>query len=240
MSNNILDYLITYKYDNKIRLGNNTDGGYVIANISDYDCYVSAGVSNEESFSRDFINKFGMNRFNSYAFDGTIEKYPYNYTKNITFIKKNIGANASENIANLGYIMEKYYNIFLKMDIEGCEYEWIQSLNSQQLNKFKQVVLEIHGIHDDSCNTLYQDKINCLKKINETHYLVHVHGNNHSSKIINFVPDTLEVTYLRKDLFNCCPLLNDIILPIEQLDFPCNIHKPDHNLSFEPFYYQNI
>ena len=237
MSNNILDYLITYKYDNKIRLGNNYDGGYVIANIPDYDCYVSAGVSDEESFSMDFINKFEMNRFNSYAFDGTIEKYPYNYTKNITFIKKNIGANASENIANLGYIMENYNNIFLKMDIEGCEYEWIQSLNSQQLNKFKQLVIEFHGINDDSWNTLYQDKINCIKKINETHYLFHVHGNNYS-KTINFIPDTIEVTYVRKDLFNCCPLLNDIKFPIEKLDYPCNINKSDYDLSFPPFYYK--
>jgi hypothetical protein len=48
----------------------------------DYDCYISAGISNEESFSRDFINKYNnLNEYNCFGFDGTIEKYPYNYTK---------------------------------------------------------------------------------------------------------------------------------------------------------------
>jgi hypothetical protein len=58
--------------------------------VNSYDCYISAGVSNEESFSRDFINKYNMTSQNSFAFDGTINNYPYEYTKNITFYKKNI------------------------------------------------------------------------------------------------------------------------------------------------------
>ena len=42
------------RYDNKIRLGCNHDGGYVIAVLDNqYDCYISAGVGSEESFSRD-------------------------------------------------------------------------------------------------------------------------------------------------------------------------------------------
>ena len=236
MSNNILDYLITYKYEDKIRLGNNSDGGYVIANIPNYDCYVSAGVSNEESFSRDFIEKFGMTRFNSYAFDGTIDNFPYYYTRDITFIKKNIGPDANENIANLSYIMENYNNIFLKMDIEGSEYPWILSLSSDKLNKFKQIVFEFHGINDDSWDTSYQDKVTCLKKISETHYLVHVHGNNYS-RAKNFVPDTIETTYIRKDFFECCPPVNNIMLPIYGLDYPCDINEKDYKLCFPPFYY---
>jgi hypothetical protein len=51
-----IHYLETYQCPfNKIRLGNNGDGGYVIADIGDkYDCYISCGVSDEESFSKDF------------------------------------------------------------------------------------------------------------------------------------------------------------------------------------------
>ena len=53
----IIPYLKVFSFDNKIRLGEKCDGGYVIGDISgNYDCYISAGVSNEESFSRDFIN----------------------------------------------------------------------------------------------------------------------------------------------------------------------------------------
>jgi hypothetical protein len=62
---NILDFLITYHFQEKIRLGTKDDGGYVIAELKDaYDCYISAGVSNEESFSRDFNKKYGMTKEN--------------------------------------------------------------------------------------------------------------------------------------------------------------------------------
>ena len=58
---NINNYLTVYQYNNKIRCGVNSDGGYVIADLNGYyDCYISAGVSNEESFSRDFIEKYNM------------------------------------------------------------------------------------------------------------------------------------------------------------------------------------
>ena len=59
------ELLRVYQYDNKIRCGVNKDGGYVIGDINDesgYDCYISAGVSNEESFSRDFLNKYNINK----------------------------------------------------------------------------------------------------------------------------------------------------------------------------------
>ena len=58
---NCLDLLRVYHFDTskKIRLGVQNDGGYVIADIGDaYDCYISSGVSPEESFSRDFLARY--------------------------------------------------------------------------------------------------------------------------------------------------------------------------------------
>ena len=41
MSTEHLQYLTTYEHNNKFRLGNKGDGGYVIANLSgNYDCYI--------------------------------------------------------------------------------------------------------------------------------------------------------------------------------------------------------
>ena len=86
---NNLELLRVHSFDKKVRYGSNNDGGYVVAELDGgYDCYISAGISDEESFSRDFINEYNMNEYNSFGFDGTIDNYPYNYTKNITFIKK--------------------------------------------------------------------------------------------------------------------------------------------------------
>ena len=78
------------------------DGGYVIAELDGgYDCYVSAGIGDEESFSRDFINKYNMNKSNSYGFDGTKKEYPYHYTDKIQFVKKNINDYNDDNNSNL-------------------------------------------------------------------------------------------------------------------------------------------
>ena len=86
---NNLELLQVYNFNKKIRCGSNNDGGYVLAELDgEYDCYISAGIANEESFSRDFINKYNMNEYNSFGFDGTINNYPYNYTNKISFIKK--------------------------------------------------------------------------------------------------------------------------------------------------------
>ncbi len=232
---NINNYLTVYQYNNKIRCGVNSDGGYVIADLNGYyDCYISAGVSNEESFSRDFIEKYNMDEYNSFAFDGTINSYPYNYTNSISFIKKNINKHNDTSNTNLTYLISRYDNIFLKMDIEGGEYKWLMGLNEKQLNKFKQIVIEFHGINDDSWGCLQSDKIACLEKLQKTHYIVHAHGNNYGP-VQNSIPSVIELTYVNKKCFSETPCLNSTILPITGLDFSNNPNHKDINLNFYPF-----
>jgi len=231
----LTDFLKVYSFDTKIRVGSTEDGGYIIGDmIGDYDCYISAGVSNEESFSRDFINKYNMNANNSWAFDGTIQSYPYHYTKKINFIRRNIGANKTAQEANLSFFTERFNNIFLKMDIEGGEYPWLLCMDKKGLKKFKQITIEFHGINDDSWGTNFNNKLKCLEKLADTHYIIHAHGNNFSS-VTNKIPDVIELTYIRKDVFDKEPELNTTQMPILGLDFPNNVHRPDYDLNFEPF-----
>ena len=235
MQMNNLEVLQVYNFDKKIRLGSLDDGGYVLAELDgEYDCYISAGISNEESFSRDFINTYKMNEYNSFGFDGTINNYPYNYTKNISFIKKNINSFNDENNSNLSFLNDKYNNIFLKMDIEGGEYPWLLGIDETQLNKFKQIVIEFHGISNNGWNCHYNDKVKCLQKLANTHYIVHAHGNNWGA-VVNNIPDVIELTYINKNYFNSVPELNTQSFPIANLDFPNNKHKNDINLKFYPF-----
>ena len=232
---NNLELLQVYNFEKKIRYGSNGDGGYVIADLDgEYDCYISAGISDEESFSRDFINKYNMNEYNSFGFDGTISNYPYNYTKKISFIKKNIHSINDDNNSNLSFLIEKYNNIFLKMDIEGGEYPWLLQIDETQLNKFKQIVIEFHGITNDGWGCNYNDKVKCLEKLSKTHYIVHAHGNN-CGPVLNNIPDVIELTYINKKYFNSVPELNTQSLPIASLDFPNNHNSNDINLKFYPF-----
>ena len=230
-----MEYLKVYNFNNKIRLGSNGDGGYVIGKIKGiYDCYISAGVSDEESFSRDFIKMYKMNKNNSYAFDGTINNYPYKYTKNITFVKKNINTFIDEKNVNLSNLINYYNDIFLKMYIEGYEIPWLLSLSDDNLNKFKQITMEIHGLNDDSFGFTKENKIECLKKLSNSHYLIHVHANNYNSVKDN-IPDVLELTYIRKNYFDKEPLLNKTKLPINGLDYKNSLLFPEIDLNYIPF-----
>ena len=231
-----LEFLKVYSFDNKKRYGINSDGGYVIAMLENgYDSYISAGVSNEESFSRDFISDYGMNREQCYAFDGTIHDYPYHYTDKIQFFKKNIGPVNSDNQTDLTDILEKHNNVFLKMDIEGGEYGWLLGLDDTNLARFKQIVIEFHGINDDSWGYIYSDKLACFQKLAKTHYLVHAHGNN-NALTTNKIPDVIELTYINKNYFQNEPTGNKIPMPIPNLDFRNNTcYDREYNLDFYPF-----
>jgi len=228
------ELLKVYNFDNKIRLGSKNDGGYVIGDTdNNYDCYISAGVSNEESFSRDFINKYNMNKENSFAFDGTINDYPWHYTKNITYIKKNIGNINNDKITNLHDILNKYKNIFVKMDIEGGEYSWLLSLNDDHLNNIAQITIELHGIYSNGWGSTWEDKIKCFEKLNNKFYLIHIHANNYS--LNKRYPDVIEFTYINKKNFLEEPLLNDKQNLLDNLDFPNNTIYADINIDFYPF-----
>ena len=232
---NNLELLQVYDIDKKVRCGTTSDGGYVFAELEGgYDCYISAGISNEESFSRDFINKYNMTKDNSYGFDGTIQDYPYRYTNKISFIKKNIHNINDDNNTDLSFLTDKYDKIFLKIDIEGGEYPWLLAIEETHLDKFKQIVIEFHGITNDGWGCNYTDKIKCLEKLAQTHYIVHAHGNNHGP-VVNRIPDVIELTYVNKKYFKTPPPLNKKPLPIPNLDFS-NIGGPyDINLNFYPF-----
>jgi hypothetical protein len=230
-----LDLLKVHHFDNKIRNGIDSDGGYVFGELNEkYDCYISAGISDEESFSRDFINKYNMDKYNSYGFDGTIQNYPYNYTDKITFIKKNINNFNDDSNTNLSDLINKYNNIFLKMDIEGGEYPWLLSIDEILLDKFKQIVIEFHGITNNGWGCKYEDKIKCLQKLANTHYIIHAHGNN-NGPVVNKIPDVIELTYVNKKYFDTVPELNKQNLPIKNLDYSNRINVSDINLNCYPF-----
>jgi hypothetical protein len=226
------DFLKVIEYSHKIRLGNKGDGGYVVANIPDYDCYISAGVGWDESFSNDIIKHFNINE--AHAFDGTIDTLPTNFPQRMNVYKFNIASYKSKNTVNLRRFINDHNNIFLKMDIEGGEYEWLNSLTYEDLNKFKQIAIEFHFINDNYLGIDYNLKQNCLKKLFETHYIVHIHGNNNCGTT-NLMPNVIEITYIRKDIIGNDIIYNTSPLPDAELDFPNIMDRPDIDLNFYPF-----
>jgi hypothetical protein len=214
---NLFDYrlLTIYQIPNKlIRLGSKSDGGYVIADNLKYDLFISCGIAADINFEIKFLD--AHKNLKCLAFDDTISSFP-KHRNSIEWVKKNIGYLNTRGITNLKEEIKNYDKIFLKMDIEGSEFNWIDSMIKSDLMKFSQIVLEVHWPFDN-----YRSKM--LEKLTETHYCIHVHGNNYSSKNIpsnlpcdrsedgykqirhselgDFVfPEVFEVTYINKKLF---------------------------------------
>ena len=145
----------------KIRLGKDNDGGYVICNMPDgYDMFVACGIAGDISFEKDFLNMYNVE---CYAFDGTVNGLPEDI-KEINFIQKNIGNTNTDKLTNLHSYIENYENVFLKMDIEGHEYDVFDTFDSGLLKKFKQIVMEFHTPAEIR---LYPEYFKDLSHINE-------------------------------------------------------------------------
>ena len=243
INNFMYNILTTYKVPNNlIRIGPQEDGGYVIVDNINYDLFISCGIANDVRFEESFLD---IHKIKCIAFDGTIESFPL-YRNNMEWIKKNIGYINTPNITNLKEYIENKSNIFLKMDIEGSEFNWLDSMSIGDLNKFNQIIMEVHWPFDTY-------RANMLNKLNNTHYLVHIHGNNYCDRDIPkhlpsgrtydgtvtinnnlgiiTLPEVFEVTYIKKSLFN-----NIDVNPIKInfptiLDFPNNPNAPDINFN---------
>jgi len=198
------------KYE-KIRMGRNYDGGYVIYDGLNYDLIIGCGISNDISFEDMFVDKY---KCDSIVFDGTIKKLPkskFNHKWN----KQNVYQGTLNNLLN------DNKNIFLKMDIEGSEWDFFKNVN---LENVSQMVVEFH-----SGFKYHKINMEILEKIEETHYLIHIHGNNFRKKQYKIgdklIHSVFEATYINKKL---CDNVENIKYEYdEKLDMPNNKKKED-------------
>ena len=97
----------------------------------------------------------------------------------------------------------------LKMDIEGWEIPWIETLNEKQINKFSQIVIEFH--------TAFSGKeVLAFNKLTKHHILVHFHSNNCCGVRLHKgvkIPNVFECTYLHKKYYNTTFKLNCTSIP---------------------------
>lgn len=224
----VLENMVVYNPVNpKMRIGTNRDGGYVLASNYTYDLLLSGGVGPEISFEHEFIGLFP--NIKCILLDGTVDAPVL--PVNTTFVKKNIGRYNNDHYTNLVEYIGDAKDIFLKMDIEGGEWELFTSEFANHLHKVKQIVLEVHHIF----STPVAAKV--FETLGKTHNIIHVHENNHCRDFYeiggNLYPHTIELTYLRKD---CRVIgLNDQMLPLPVVDFPNTDHFPNLDINHYPF-----
>ena len=118
--------------------------------------------------------------------------------------------------------------VFLKIDIEGSEYEILDQIVSIK-KKIQGIVIEFHEV------TSNLDKIkNFLKAIEDDLKLVHIHANNYSLKEFDQFPDAIELTISNiKKLSNKEHGTSESHeYPLEGLDFPNSKRSPEIKIIF--------
>jgi hypothetical protein len=252
MKNININDLTVYKspYEKK-RYGKDDDGGYVAVKLPcEYDVLLSGGIKDDVSFECDLLD--GLNIPRAYLHDQTIARpgsqwpleeslknNPQFRDKRINIITKNIGVKNTRLITDLNSTMNDFNNIFVKMDIEGFEFGWLQTLTQENINKIDQMVIEFHFMPE-----IKEESWSILEKINKTHVLVHLHANNsHGMRsyervgdTLQFIPKVPECTYIHKRYID--DLQN---LQMNNVPLPCDIDKPnfpekrERLLTYEPF-----
>jgi hypothetical protein len=223
----MLEIFTPYTNNNleKIRIGSNNDGGYVIyKNCENYDIILSGGAGNNITFEIQLIELYPNTI--CHLFDHTVDLKIEN--SNIIFYKLKLD---KSNIKFFDMI-RSHNNIFLKLDIEGWEYELLTVLDHNDMERIKQIVIEIHSPFTDQ-------KLNLVKKLLHHHTLIHLHANNCCPFTVYDgvnIPRVIELSLVRtKDLPSDLILYkNTTQLPLE-IDQPNLKNKPDFQLNHYPF-----
>ncbi len=152
----------------------------------------------------------------------------FKMNKNNLFFLKKVGN--KENCISINEIIDKHIKeddkIFLKIDIEGSEYEILNQIISIQ-NKIQGIIIEFHSV------TQNLDLIKeFLFKINARLNLVHIHANNYSTKEENQFPEAIELTISNINIQNQ-DFEKSRDYPLKSLDFPNSKRSPDIKITFE-------
>jgi hypothetical protein len=193
---------ITQQIDAKIaKFGDHGDGGYAIVDdLKKSDVLFSIGVGDNVSFDEECERRVSR----VVLVDHTVPNFnpPIG---NFEIIRKPlVPGEVSGNGVTIHQLLSQQVDAkdyVLKVDIEGAEWEILSELTSSDLVKFRQIILEFHGLN----NFLnLEEKLSALKKLASTHSPIVVHANNQGShRFVSgmFLPDVLEVTWARTNSY---------------------------------------
>ena len=120
------------------------------------------------------------------------------------------------------------FGIFIKMDIEGGEYEVLPQIMRLERDKpgtFVGLCIEFHDIEDRE-----KDFVRVVTELQDVFAVVHLHANNIVPVVGDF-PSVLELSFAPRDTVGAGRVRT---FPRKELDYPNNSLLPDISLSFLP------
>lgn len=225
-----------------VRLGGNTDGAYLIGinSLSQSETLISYGIHDNWEFEKDFKNKNKNIKLKLYDdvldFPFLIIKFFKQLIKFI-FIQKNYLLKSIFNLFLYFSFCRKFYtkkkiskkdmvhiknisNIFFKIDIEGSEYELLDSILLMQDN-IVGLAIEFHDLNKNL------DKVRDFIE-NFSLDLIHIHPNNWSSIDENYIPNVLELSFEKNP-----KIISKNYIHPNQLDIKNCSFKNEITLKFE-------
>ena len=232
----------------RIRIGSENDGGYVLLNsgLDSIEVVYSYGVGDNSDFEAMICEKYNaVARLYDHTIDSAPLKKDYLYFK-----REGVGPKKAEDRNTIeNHIKENgdsAKRLLLQMDVDGAEWDSLINTPNSVLSLFDQIVIEVHGLATDLSAALnggevhevsIGHKIKAFRKINSLFYLYHVHANTEAGMYyIDWlkVPDVLELTFINKKIVkNAEP--SKIIFPTD-FDRPNVKGRRDVKLHFWPFY----
>jgi hypothetical protein len=161
-----------------------------------------------------------------------IYKYFSFFNNKIVHFKKRIWINNKNENIKISDTIDRVItlglkNIFIKMDIEGDEYETLSYILNYKKN-ITGFVVEFHQINKRS-----EEFNKILNNLKSSFYIAHVHGNNYSKvDDVSNLPSSLEVSFINKEIVNKPISKSKKTFPIIGLDQPNKHSKPDIELNF--------
>jgi hypothetical protein len=228
---------------NLIRLGKAGDGGYVAAEVSlsNAQALLGYGISDEISFEEEFSDKYNKP---SYGYECSINDIKINnplfhfipeclgtnkFSDNPIQSKNSKNSTFNEQIKSLNLVDKK---VFIKMDIEGAEYEEFDEILNNA-NNITGIVMEIHL---NTWTNNFEKAISLLSAINQNFYLVNIHGNNCSDEVFaaknskGDISRLLQLTYVNKNLVKRAYISEDQSHP-SKFDLPNCSEKEEHKFT---------
>lgn len=213
----------------KVRLGQNQDGGYVINEVAIKNSSIlyTYGVGGDTGYEQAYRAMTG----NPVMLYDPTHDMP-NVPEGMTFHKVGLGTGANRFTKHLDDEMGGKFDVLLKIDTEGAEYEYFMDENIHFLGLLcTGIILEIHHLNEPM-RQLIMKRI--LKDLDEYFFLTHIHGNNWGGEfgLEGFsVPNVMELSFVHKLL--CSPRADcEDIYPSPGLDFPNRVDQPDCPLLF--------
>ncbi|MBW6397466.1 FkbM family methyltransferase [Roseomonas sp. HJA6] len=192
-----------------IRIGDGRDGTYLLPDDLDgiAACF-SPGVNNLKTFEDMLVDQHGI-ACHMCDFSCDIETFrtPLREGRQ-TFLKKWLDVTRRDDAITLDdWVdgLEPQGDLLLQMDIEGAEYRNLLAVSDRTLQRFRIIVLELHGLGSIRDAAILGTAIGPMLDRLAAHFVaVHVHPNNAGGayRIAGTridMPHVLEVTFLRRD-----------------------------------------